>query len=260
MGPAPSTSNPSSPTLGWRSRSGTPSSIARAGGTKARNSSGGERGGKLHGNLLEVRSATTLGGRHIHGIYARTRRLNHWRYTRSPPCSKAVRSRLQVSGQSCCTTYGGDARPAIRFGDGPPRAQPSRATDRGVRGGRAGDAERGSGTPDVSGSGARACGVAATLDKLSDLDSRRGSADLGRRAHRRGRGAGSSAAPCWLPQIAWMRSSRVKPTRRPLGTRNSSVERRARLLLVDAVRQRARRGRPARRLRSATLDRRVVGM
>jgi hypothetical protein len=33
---------------------------------------------------------------------------------------------------------------------------------------------------------------------------------------------------------------------------------RARRLLVDAVRQRARRGRPVRRLRSATLDRRVV--
>src|SRR5215212_5956640 len=33
---------------------------------------------------------------------------------------------------------------------------------------------------------------------------------------------------------------------------------RARLVLVDAARQRARRGRPARRLRSATLDRRAV--
>jgi hypothetical protein len=56
------------------------------------------------------------------------------------------------------------------------------------------------------------------------------------------------------------RASSPAGSSRRLRTRNSSVERRARLLLVDAVRQRARRERPVRRLRSATLDRRVVGM
>ena len=55
------------------------------------------------------------------------------------------------------------------------------------------------------------------------------------------------------------RASSPARSSRPLRRRNSSVERRARPLLVDAVRKRARRGRPVRRLRSATLDRRVVG-
>ena len=46
----------------------------------------------------------------------------------------------------------------------------------------------------------------------------------------------------------------------PARTRTAASTDRARRRRVDAVRQRARRGRPVRRLRSATLDRRVVGM
>ena len=52
MGPAPSTSNPSRPTLGWRSRSGMPSSMARAGGARARNSAAASAAASFTGTSL----------------------------------------------------------------------------------------------------------------------------------------------------------------------------------------------------------------
>jgi hypothetical protein len=64
---------------------------------------------------------------------------------------------------------------------------------------------------------------------------------------------GALLLSCTQASVAEFRRQTLAPDE------NSSVDR-TRLLLEDAVRQRARRGRPARRLRSATLARRVVGV
>jgi hypothetical protein len=77
-----------------------------------------------------------------------------------------------------------------------------------------------------------------------------------------GRAGGELPQPrCAPPFVHASERRRVQaPDARPRTREQQRRPNRARLLLVDAVRQRARRGRPVRRLRSAPLARRVVGM